>query len=102
MADGRLIPVPYFVLEYEVVDNFAERRTPLRPEHLRLVREAHERGELLIAGAVGDPPAGAMLVFRAASVGVAETFAQSDPYVSQGLVRQWRVRPWHVVVGGEA
>jgi uncharacterized protein YciI len=93
--------VPYFVLEYEVVDNFAERRTPFRPEHLRLVREAHESGELLIAGAVGDPPAGAMLVFRSASIGAAETFAQRDPYVAQGLVRQWRVRPWHVVVGGQ-
>ena len=29
-----------------------------------------------------------------------EAFAASDPYVRNGLVREWRVREWNVVVGG--
>jgi uncharacterized protein YciI len=88
----------YYVLEYEVVDNFVARRAQYRDEHLRLVRAAHERGELLIAGAVGDPPAGALLVFKSDSIATPETFAQNDPYVRQQLVRRWTVKPWHVVV----
>jgi uncharacterized protein YciI len=90
--------VPYFALIYEVVPDMAERRTPYRPEHLRLAREAEARGELVMAGALGEPP-GALLVFRGADRTVAEAFAASDPYVSQGLVTRWTVRPWTVVVG---
>jgi uncharacterized protein YciI len=29
----------------------------------------------------------------------AEAFALSDPYVTNGLVRRWRVREWTTVVG---
>jgi uncharacterized protein len=89
----------YYVLEYEVVPNFVERRAPLRNEHLDLVRAAHSRGELVMAGAIGEPPAGALLVFKSASVSTPEAFARHDPYVIQGLVTSWTVRPWHVVVG---
>jgi hypothetical protein len=38
--------------------------------HLGLVRAAHARGELVLAGALGDPPDGALLVFRADSADV--------------------------------
>jgi len=90
--------MPYFALTYEVVDDFVNQRTPFRPAHLKEVREANERGELIMAGAVGEP-AGAPLVFRAADKTTAERFATNDPYVLQGLVKTWRVRPWTVVVG---
>ena len=89
----------YYVLEYEVVDRFAERRAPFREEHLRLVRDAHANGELVKAGALGDPPNGALLVFRAASPAEAEAFARRDPYVTNGVVTRWKVRPWNVVIG---
>jgi len=55
-----------------------------------------------MAGAVGDPIEQALLVFRADSPDVAERFARADPYVTQGLGLNWKVRPWHVVVGGDA
>lgn len=93
--------MPYFALTYETVDNFAERRTPFRPEHISLVRDAHARGELVMAGALGDPPNGALLVFKAADRSAPENFARQDPYVQQGLVRRWDVRPWTVVVGND-
>jgi len=88
----------YFALFYDVVDGFVEKRMPYREEHLRLVREAHARGEIVIAGALGDPPAGALLVFRAPSSVVAEEFAGRDPYVRHGLVALCKVKPWAVVV----
>jgi uncharacterized protein YciI len=92
----------YFALMYEVVDRFAEKRMPHRAAHLALVRGAQARGELVMAGALGDPPDGALLVFRGESPDVAERFARADPYVLQGLATRWQVRPWNVVVGVDA
>lgn len=89
----------YFALFYEVIDDFIARRTPFRDEHLRLAREARDRGELLLAGALAEPADGALLVFYSRDNSAAEQFAQQDPYVKQGLVRNWKVRPWTVVVG---
>jgi uncharacterized protein YciI len=91
--------MPHFALQYEVVAGFAERRMAHRDAHLRLVRDAHDRGVLLMAGALGDPPEAALLVFQSESAAAAEDFARADPYVREGLVTSWRVRPWHVVVG---
>ena len=70
--------MPYFALTYDVVSDMAERRAPYRPEHLRLARGARDRGELVMAGALGEPP-GALLVFRAADKSVAEDFAATTP-----------------------
>jgi uncharacterized protein YciI len=91
----------YFVLFYEVIDDFAVRRTAFREEHLRLAREAHARGEVVLAGALADPPDRALIVFRCHEKSVAEAFARRDPYVSNGLVKRWEVRPWNVVVGNQ-
>jgi uncharacterized protein YciI len=91
----------HFALVYDVVDNFVERRAPFRDAHLRLVRDAHERGVLQFAGPLGDPPDGALLVFRAESPATVEAFALADPYVTEGLVTAWRVRPWTVVIGAD-
>jgi len=67
--------MPYFTLTYDVVEDFVNKRTPFRPAHLTGVREAHARGELIMAGALGEP-AGALLVFRGADRSVAENFAR--------------------------
>jgi uncharacterized protein len=91
----------HFALVYDVVANFVERRMPFREAHLQRVRDANARGQLLLAGALGDPPDGALLVFRADAADAAEDFARADPYVVEGLVTAWRVRPWNVVIGAE-
>lgn len=90
----------YHLLLYDLVENYVGRRTPFREEHLKLAREAQAHGELWVAGAFGDPPDGAALVFTTDDPAVAERFAEHDPYVLQGLVRSWRVRKWNVVIGG--
>jgi uncharacterized protein YciI len=55
----------YYILFYEVVEDHVTRRVPYREEHLRLLSEAHKRGELVMAGAFSEPVDGAALVFRA-------------------------------------
>jgi uncharacterized protein YciI len=89
----------YFALFYDVVSDFVSRRSVFREEHLRLAREAHCRGELILAGALTDPADKALLVFRALDRSVAEEFARNDPYVVNGLVKRWEVRSWAVVIG---
>jgi uncharacterized protein YciI len=38
-------------------------------------------------------------VFQGDGPSAAEAFARDDPYVRNGLVTNWRVRIWNVVVG---
>lgn len=89
------------MLRYDLVDDYIERRTPLREDHLALANAAFERGELRLAGALADPPDQALLVFAGADRSVATAFAESDPYVVNGLVTRWEVRDWTVVIGAD-
>jgi uncharacterized protein YciI len=90
----------HWLLLYDLVDDYHERRTPLRPEHLGLAEAAHERGELVMAGALAEPADRSVFVFTGDDATAAEAFAAADPYVREGLVRSWEVRPWTVVIGG--
>jgi uncharacterized protein len=90
----------YLALQYELVDDYLERRPEFREEHLGLARAAQERGDLALAGAFTDPADTALLVWSTEDRSVVEAFAAADPYVRNGLVREWRVREWNVVVGG--
>ncbi len=89
----------HYLLFYDVVPDYLERRVPLRAEHLALGREARARGELVLGGALANPADGAVLLFRGDSPAVAERFAREDPYVRHGLVTSWRVREWTTVIG---
>ncbi len=48
-----------------------------------------------------DSP-GAMLLFKAGSAQVVESFASTDPYVVNGLVTRWWIREWLTVAGENA
>jgi uncharacterized protein len=87
-----------WVLLYDLVDDYLERRPALRDQHLELARAAHGRGELLMAGALADPYDHALLVFAGAGPEIAEEFARNDPYVINGLVTAWTVRQWNEVL----
>ncbi len=91
----------YYALLYDLVEDHETRRQPYREEHLRRVRDAESRGELVMAGAFSDPMDGALLVFRATARDVVEEFVRNDPYVRNGLIPRWEIREWTVVVGGE-
>jgi hypothetical protein len=90
--------MPYFILSYEVVDEFVARRAPFRQQHLQLVQETHARGELLLAGALAEPADRALLIFQCADRTIPEAFVSQDPYVINGLVKKWEVRPWNNVI----
>ena len=89
----------YLVLEYRLVDDYVERRAPHRAGHFALADEFTARGELVLGGALEDPPDEAVLVFRAADESVAESFVARDPYVANGLVRSWTIRRWRAAAG---
>jgi uncharacterized protein len=92
----------HYLLFYEVVDDYAERRGEFRDAHLRKAWASHARGELVLGGALADPLDGAVLLFSGDSPRVAEEFARVDPYVVSGLVTRWRVRAWSTVAGKDA
>jgi uncharacterized protein YciI len=92
----------HFLLFYEFTPDYIQRRAPYRREHLRLAWEAQERGELILGGALADPPDKAVILFQGEDDRAARAFAGKDPYVTSGLVTQWTVRPWTTVVGAAA
>jgi uncharacterized protein YciI len=89
------VPETLQLLQYEYVPDMAEKRAPHRAAHLSLIEEYHAEGKLVIAGAVGDPPASGLLAFR--SVEDASAFAEEDPYGAAGLVVSKTIQPWTVV-----
>ena len=95
-------PMKHFLLFYDFVPDYLERRVPLRPAHFKFAREAQARGELVLGGALADPLDSAVLLFVGEDRAVAERFADADPYVRNGLVKAWRVREWMTVVGADA
>lgn len=92
----------HYLLFYQVAPDYLERRALYRDEHLALAWQFHDRGELVLGGALMDPVDSAVILFKGDSPEVAERFVQADPYVKNGLVLSWQVRPWMTVVGTEA
>ena len=89
----------HYLLIYDVVPDYADRRTAFRAAHLAHAWAAVGRGELILGGALADPVDSAVILFDCDSSAPVEAFARTDPYVLNGLVTKWRVRPWTTVVG---
>jgi uncharacterized protein YciI len=94
--------VGHWLLIYDLAPDYLDRRPGFRDVHLKLAWAAADRGELLLAGALAEPTDRAMLLFASEDASVAEAFARADPYVTNGLVARWHVRPWLTVVGAGA
>jgi uncharacterized protein YciI len=89
----------YYALLYYLKDDYMERRPLYRHNHLQLAQEAHQRGELILAGAFSDPADRALLIFRVEDKAIVEQFVQHDPYVLNGLIARWEIRPWTLAIG---
>lgn len=89
----------HYVLFYDYSADYLERRAQFRDAHLKLAWESHARGEFQLGGVLAEPVDGAMLWFKADSPAVVEAFVAADPYVANGLVTHWRIRPWLTVAG---
>jgi uncharacterized protein YciI len=92
MATGR-----HLALSYEYVGDILERRAPHREAHLARIDEGVRDGRIVMAGATGDPPSGALIVFADVGEEAVRAWADDDPYVTAGLVTERRVTPWTVV-----
>ena len=91
-------PARLHLLIYDYVPDIVERRGPHRDGHLALLRRWKDDGRVVMAGAMGDPPSGGVIVLRIGDPAAAEALLEEDPYVTAGLVASWRVEPWNVVV----
>jgi hypothetical protein len=92
----------HYLLFYSVADDYLARRAAHRKAHLEHAWAAVGRGELVLGGALANPPDAAILLFRCASPEPVEDFARNDPYVKAGVVTSWRVREWTTVAGKDA
>ncbi|KAL4434652.1 hypothetical protein ABPG77_002775 [Micractinium sp. CCAP 211/92] len=94
----------YLVLQYDYTHNDAEllaKREPFLQDHLARCREMAKRGKLLLWGSVGSPVDAGMLIWRNADQAEVQAFVKHDPFVVNGLVRHWTIKPFHVHVVGE-
>ncbi len=89
----------YYILNYKLADNYLQDRGQYRAEHLGMAKEASEKGQLLLGGALDEPADEAFLIFRGENDISATAFAKNDPYVKNGLIKEWTVRKWNAVIG---
>jgi uncharacterized protein len=87
----------HHILFYEYVNDMAERRGPHREAHLARIHSERAAGRIAMAGALGNPPTGAAIVFVDVPADEIEEFARTDPYVEAGLVPARRIEPWNLV-----
>lgn len=92
-----------WLLWYEVAEDYLARRGEFRQAHLQLARQATAQGLLKAGGALteqhADSPCAAALYFETDDPAQIEAFVAADPYVQQGLVKQYRIMRWQTVAG---
>jgi uncharacterized protein YciI len=85
------------LLLYAYVPEILERRGPHREAHLARIHAERAAGRIGLAGAIGDPVSGGAIHFIDVTAADVEAFVAADPYVTAGLVQEWRILPWHLV-----
>jgi uncharacterized protein len=69
------------------------------PRHAAYVAEFVGSGEILLIGTFADPATdGSMGVFRSREG--AERFVAGDPFVTEGVIAEWRLLDWNADVYG--
>ena len=88
-----------YAVRYEYVADALEKRKPYRQDHLALINKESEKGNVILAGAVGNPPTGGLLIFRNLSFDEIDQVIKKDPYVVNGVVMKYTIQPYMAVVG---
>jgi uncharacterized protein YciI len=92
-----------YLLKYEYIPDVLEKRGPYREGHLGLANKMVEEGKCLSGGPTGLPnvevPTGALFVFT--DLESAEAYAKGDPYVANGIVTNYVIEEWNVVIQKE-
>ena len=85
------------VMTYRAVEDFLPLAREHGPAHVARLHEFHARGVLLMVGTFDEPMNGdAMGIFTSREA--AEEFIAGDPFVLNGVVASWTVRPWNEVL----
>jgi uncharacterized protein YciI len=96
----------YSIIGHDVSDSL-EKRLAARPAHIARLQALQNEGRLILAGPFPaidaiDPGAagfsGSLIVAEFASLADAETWAQSDPYITAGVYAQVQVKPFKKVL----
>jgi uncharacterized protein YciI len=83
-----------YVLFYESGDDLAAKAPLHFAAHSAHGQAFHQRGALVAYGPFANPEAeGSMAVFTSREA--AEEFAREDPFVVNGVVRNWAIREWN-------
>jgi uncharacterized protein YciI len=90
-----------YVVTYSYVPDMAERRIPIRPEHLEHLNKGAKDGILVLAGALADPIDGGVLIVQAENPGEVLAWVAKDPFAREGLLLGVGVREWTVSVRRE-
>jgi len=86
-----------YVLFYELADDVASKAPAHFPAHSARLDEFHSAGTLLMVGTFGNPQEeGSMAIFTTREA--AEEFVREDPFVLNGVVRDWQIREWDEVL----
>jgi uncharacterized protein len=86
------------VLFYESADDVASKAPAHFPAHWARCEEFHARGLLTMVGTFADPQTeGSMAIFTTRE-GALE-FVEGDPFVLNGVVRNWELREWNEAFG---
>jgi uncharacterized protein YciI len=86
-----------YVLLYESADDVAAKAPVHFPAHSERLQAFNARGVLLMVGTFGDPQTqGSMAIFTTRDA--AEEFVADDPFVLNGVVRNWEIREWDEVL----
>ncbi|CAF0761595.1 unnamed protein product [Rotaria sordida] len=97
-STGTIKPKLY-LLQYDYVANVIEKRKPYREAHLAHMGKQVEKGNVVLGGAFDNPPAGGLIILRNLSIDDIEQIAQQDPYVTNGIVTKYTIKPYMAVVG---
>jgi uncharacterized protein YciI len=87
-----------FILQYKYVENMVEKRKSCRELHLKFAQDYLEKGLIVSAGAFIPDLEGALFIFKSTKSEI-ENFVQSDPYFINGLVPDYSIKEWNVVIG---
>lgn len=87
-----------YVLFYESADDVLSKAPPHIAAHSAQLARFRDRGILLMGGAYENPQDGALMIFTSREA--AEEFAAGDPYVRNGVVRNWQIRAWNETQAG--
>ena len=85
-----------YVLFYESAEDVLEKAPVHFPAHRAHWESFLADGTLLMIGPFADRREGAMSVFTSREV--AEEFARGDPFVLNGVVRNWYIREWNEAI----